>query len=462
MLDNLTSKMSHVLKRIRGEARLTESNTKEMFREIRIALLEADVSFSLVKNFIDILKTKSLGSDVLDSLNPGQALVGIVHKELTAIMGGDLGEFSNEISLSVAPPATIMFVGLQGVGKTTTVGKLAYWLSNGNHTRYGKKTGKKKILITSVDTYRPSAIDQLRIISQQIGIDFFFNDINNNPIDIAKSALSYAKKHYYDIMLIDTAGRLGIDKLMMDEIESLSEITKPIETLFVVDAMQGQDSINTAKSFSDKLPLTGVILTKLDGDVRGGAAVSVRQITNVPLKFIGTSEKIDGLEIFSPDRMARRILGMGDILSLVEKAQNSVNLSDVSGLVNKIRSKDKFDLNDFRSQLIQMKKLGGIESILESVPSSFRSNRKFSLDQSENFIKKSEAIINSMTIEERTRSDMIKSSRKRRIAEGAGVSIQDINQLLSQFEKAQLVMKKMQKGGIAKMIRSIKGIGNLL
>lgn len=459
MLDSLTSKMSRVLKKIRGEARLTESNTKEMFREIRIALLEADVSFQLVKNFIDVIKTKSLGSDVLDSLNPGQALVGIVHKELTTMMGGDLGEYSNEISLTVAPPATIMFVGLQGVGKTTTVGKIAYWLSKDNHTRYGKKTGKKKILITSVDTYRPSAIDQLKIISQQIGIDFFCC-ANNDPIDIARDSLSYAKKHYYDILLIDTAGRLGIDELMMNEVEALSKLTKPVETLFVVDAMQGQDSINTAKSFSDRLPLTGIVLTKLDGDVRGGAALSVRQITNVPLKFIGISEKIDGIEIFSPDRMARRILGMGDILSLVEKAQNSVNLSDVSGIVSKIRSSDKFDLNDFRLQIIQMKKLGGIEGIMESIPSSFRSNKMFSLDQSENFVRKAEAIINSMTIEERRKSDLIKSSRKRRIASGAGVSIQDINQLLSQFDKSKLMMKKIQKGGIAKMIKSIKSMSD--
>ncbi|AGF48108.1 signal recognition particle subunit SRP54 [Candidatus Kinetoplastibacterium oncopeltii TCC290E] len=460
MLDSLTSKMSRVLKKIRGEARLTESNTKEMFREIRIALLEADVSFQLVKNFIDALKNKSLGSDVLDSLNPGQALVGIVHKELTALMGGDLGEYSNEISLSVSPPATIMFVGLQGVGKTTTVGKIAYWLSNDNHTKYGKKTGKKKILITSVDTYRPSAIDQLRIISQQIGIDFFNNN-SDDPMIIASDALSYAKKHYYNILLIDTAGRLGIDESMMDEVKSLSKITKPVETLLVVDAMQGQDSINTAKSFSEILPLTGIILTKLDGDVRGGAALSARQITGVPLKFIGTSEKIDGLEIFSPDRMARRILGMGDILSLVEKAQNNVNLADVGSIVSKIRSSDKFDLNDFRLQLTQMKKLGGIEGIIDSIPSHFRSSKMFNLGQSENFIKKAEAIINSMTKEERAKSDIIKSSRKKRIATGSGVSIQDINQLLSQFDKAKLMMKKIQKGGISKMLRSIKSIGNL-
>ncbi|AFZ83435.1 signal recognition particle subunit SRP54 [Candidatus Kinetoplastibacterium blastocrithidii (ex Strigomonas culicis)] len=452
--------MSHVLKRIRGEARLTESNTKEMFREIRIALLEADVPLQLVKIFIDNLKSKSFGSDVLDSLNPGQTLVGIVHKELTSIMGGDLGEYSNELSLSTTPPAVIMFVGLQGVGKTTTVGKMAYWLSKDNHTRFGKKTGKKKILTVSVDTCRPSAIDQLRILSEQIDIDFFHSNVNNSSIDITKDVLSYAKKHYYDIVLIDTAGRLAVDEVMMNEIEALSAIAKPIETLFVVDAMQGQDSINTAKSFSNKLPLTGVVLTKLDGDVRGGAALSARQITNVPLKFIGISEKLDGLEVFSPDRMARRILGMGDILSLVEKAKNS-DLSDISGMIGKIKASDKFNLNDFRLQILQMKKLGGIEGILESIPSSFRSNRMLSFDQSDDFVRKAEAIINSMTVEERVKSDIIKSSRKRRIANGAGVSIQDINRLLSQFDKTNIMMKKIKKGGLAKMIRSIKSMSSL-
>ena len=323
MLDNLTQRLSRVVKTLRGEARLTEANTQEMLREVRMALLEADVALPVVREFVARVKDKALGEEVAGSLSPGQALVGVVHKELTALMGGDLGADSGELSLAVQPPAVILMAGLQGAGKTTTTGKLARWLSEGQHTQHGRKTGKKKVLVVSADVYRPAAIEQLKAVAAQVGVDFLPSDPSQKPEDIARNAIDHARRHHYDVLILDTAGRLGIDEAMMREIRALHDLVKPVETLFVVDAMQGQDAVNTARAFADALPLTGVVLTKLDGDARGGAALSVRHVTGKPLKFVGVSEKLDGLEPFYPERMAQRVLGMGDIVSLVEQARRT-------------------------------------------------------------------------------------------------------------------------------------------
>ncbi|WP_299450108.1 signal recognition particle protein [uncultured Pigmentiphaga sp.] len=459
MLDNLTARLSRVVKTLKGEARLTEANTQEMLREVRLALLEADVSLPVVREFIAKVKEKALGEEVMGSLTPGQALVGVVHKELTALMGGDLGPYASELSLAQQPPAVILMAGLQGSGKTTTTGKLARWLAEGGHVQNGRKTGKKKVLVVSADVYRPAAIDQLKTVAAQAGVDFLPSSSDQAPEEIARQALDHARRHFYDVLIVDTAGRLGIDEAMMNEIRALHALLNPIETLFVVDAMLGQDAVNVAKAFNDALPLTGVVLTKLDGDARGGAALSVRHVTGKPLKFVGVSEKLAGLEPFHPERMAQRVLGMGDILSLVEEAQRAIDVDEAQKLAAKLKSGDKFDLNDFRAQIAQMKNLGDMGSLLEKLPAQFaQAASQVDAKQASRQIRRMEGILNSMTELERSKPEILKASRKRRIAAGAGVQVQEVNRLLSQFEQMQAMMKQMKKGGMAKMMRAMGGM----
>jgi signal recognition particle subunit SRP54 len=462
MLENLTQRLSRVVKTIRGEARLTEANTQEMLREVRLALLEADVSLPVVRDFVAKVKEKALGEEVVGSLSPGQALVGVVHQELTALMGGDLGLEASELSLAMQPPAVILMAGLQGAGKTTTTGKLARWLAAGDHVQHGRKTGKKKVAVVSADVYRPAAIEQLKTVAAQVGVEWIASDASQKPEDIARAALDYAKRHYFDVLIVDTAGRLGIDEAMMQEIKMLHSVLNPIETLFVVDAMQGQDAVNTARAFGDALPLTGVVLTKLDGDARGGAAVSVRHITGKPLKFVGVSEKLDGLEPFHAERMAQRVLGMGDIVSLVEQAQKNIDMADAQKLAAKMKSGDKFDLNDFRDQLAQVKKMGDMGSLLEKLPAQFaQAAGQLQSGQADKQLRRTEGILNSMTPQERAKPELLKASRKRRIATGAGVPVQEVNRMLNQFEQMQGMMKQMKKGGMAKMMRAMGGMKNL-
>jgi signal recognition particle subunit SRP54 len=462
MLENLTQRLSRVVKTIRGEARLTEANTQEMLREVRVALLEADVSLPVVRDFVAKVKEKALGEEVVGSLSPGQALVGVVHQELTALMGGDLGLEASELSLAMQPPAVILMAGLQGAGKTTTTGKLARWLAAGDHVQHGRKTGKKKVAVVSADVYRPAAIEQLKTVAAQVGVEWIASDASQKPEDIARAALDYAKRHYFDVLIVDTAGRLGIDEAMMQEIKMLHSVLNPIETLFVVDAMQGQDAVNTARAFGDALPLTGVVLTKLDGDARGGAALSVRHITGKPLKFVGVSEKLDGLEPFHPERMAQRVLGMGDIVSLVEQAQKNIDMADAQKLAAKMKSGDKFDLNDFRDQLAQVKKMGDMGSLLEKLPAQFaQAAGQLQSGQADKQLRRTEGILNSMTPQERAKPELLKASRKRRIATGAGVPVQEVNRMLNQFEQMQGMMKQMKKGGMAKMMRAMGGMKNL-
>ena len=462
MLENLTQRLSRVVKTIRGEARLTETNTQEMLREVRLALLEADVSLPVVRDFVAKVKEKALGEEVVGSLSPGQALVGVVHQELTALMGGDLGLEASELSLAMQPPAVILMAGLQGAGKTTTTGKLARWLAEGDHVQHGRKTGKKKVAVVSADVYRPAAIEQLKTVAAQVGVEWIASDTSQKPEDIARSALDYAKRHHFDVLIVDTAGRLGIDEAMMQEIKVLHSVLNPIETLFVVDAMQGQDAVNTARAFGDALPLTGVVLTKLDGDARGGAALSVRHITGKPLKFVGVSEKLDGLEPFHAERMAQRVLGMGDIVSLVEQAQKNIDVAEAQKLAAKMKSGDKFDLNDFRDQLAQVKKMGDMGSLLEKLPAQFaQAAGQLQSGQADKQLRRTEGILNSMTPLERAKPELLKASRKRRIATGAGVPVQEVNRMLNQFEQMQGMMKQMKKGGMAKMMRAMGGMKNL-
>lgn len=444
MLENLSQRLARVVKTMRGEARLTEANTQEMLREIRIALLEADVALPVVREFIAQVKEKALGEEVVGSLTPGQALVGVVQRELTALMGGAAAG----LELAVAPPAVILMAGLQGSGKTTTTGKLAKHL---------KGELRKKPLVVSCDVYRPAAIEQLKTVAAQAGVDFFPSTAGEKPVDIARRALEHARTHYNDVLLVDTAGRLGIDEPMMKEIAELEAALAPAETLFVVDAMQGQDAVNVAKAFGAALPLTGVILTKLDGDARGGAALSVRHVTGKPIKFAGVGEKLDGLEAFHPERMAARILGMGDILSLVEEARKGVDEAEAKRLAEKVRKGKGFDLEDFKGQIQQMKKMGGFASLVDKLPAQFAQAAAQSpqaLD--DRALARVEGIINSMTRAERARPELIKASRKRRIATGAGVPVQEVNRLLNQFAEMQKMMKQMQKGGLQKMMRAMK------
>ncbi|SDY42295.1 signal recognition particle protein [Nitrosomonas sp. Nm58] len=444
MFDNLTHRLSNVIKTLRGEARLTESNIQAAMREVRMALLEADVALPVIKDFIERVKQKAIGREVMESLSPGQALVGVVHQELMAIMGGEKAD----LNLSTVPPAVILMAGLQGAGKTTSSGKLAKWLIDNR---------KKKVMLVSCDIYRPAAIDQLKLLSTQVGADFFPVQAGQRPAEICTAALDYTRKHHHDVMIVDTAGRLGIDKAMMDEITELEALLKPIETLFVVDAMQGQDAVNTAKAFADALPLTGVILTKLDGDARGGAALSVRHVTGKPIKFTGVAEKLTGLEPFYPDRMASRILGMGDVLGLIEEAQRSADQKEAEKLMKKMKSGKGFDLDDFKMQFQQMKKMGGMSAMLEKLPHQLTQAAQ-NMKVDDKIINRTEGIINAMTRQERAKPEIIKASRKRRIAAGSGVSVQEVNRLLAQFEQARKMMKMVNKGGMAKMMRAVKGM----
>ncbi|MGU7783774.1 signal recognition particle protein [Burkholderia sp. PU8-34] len=450
MLDNLTQRMARVVKTLRGEARLTEANTQEMLREVRLALLEADVALPVVREFIAKVKEKALGEEVISSLSPGQALVGVVQKELTAVIGGDYEGKAAELNLAVTPPAVILMAGLQGAGKTTTAGKLAKLL---------REKYKKKVLTVSCDVYRPAAIMQLKTVSEQVGADFFPSTPDQKPVDIAVAAVDWAKRHYHDVLIVDTAGRLGIDEAMMQEIAALHGTLKPAETLFVVDAMLGQDAVNTAKAFNDALPLTGVVLTKLDGDSRGGAALSVRHITGKPIKFVGVAEKLDGLEIFHPDRMANRILGMGDILALVEEAQRGVDVQAAQKLADKVKKGGDFDLNDFRAQISQMKNMGGLSSLMDKLPAQFQQAAAGAdMGQAEKQIRRMEGIISSMTPAERAKPEIIKATRKRRIAAGAGVPVQEVNRMLNQYDQMRTMMKKLKGGNMQKMMRGLKGM----
>jgi len=446
MLDTLTHRLAKLVKTLRGQARLTDDNIQDMLREVRMALLEADVALPVVKEFIARVKDKAVGQEVIGSLTPGQALVGVVHRELTALMGGSKAE----LNLACQPPAVILMAGLQGAGKTTTTAKLGKWL---------KERQKKKVLVVSCDIYRPAAIEQLKTVAAQAGIDFFPSTAGQKPVEIAAGAIDYAKRHFHDVLFVDTAGRLAVDEAMMAEIRELHARLQPVETLFVVDAMLGQDAVNTAKAFNEALPLTGVVLTKLDGDARGGAALSVRHVTGKPLKFAGIGEKLTGIEEFHPERMASRILGMGDILGLVEEAQRGVDQEKAEAFVKKMKSGKGFDLNDFKEQITQMRQMGGISSLLEKMPAQFAQMAQQAGGAVEDkSIRRIEGIINSMTPAERSKPDLIKASRKRRIATGAGVPVQEVNRLLNQFEQTQKMMKQFSKGGMAKMMRGMKGM----
>ena len=447
MLENLTGRLSKVVKTLRGEARLTDTNTAEMLREVRMALLEADVALPVVRDFMARIKDQAQGQDVIGSLTPGQALVGVVNQELAAIMGGAAAG----LNLAVTPPAVILLAGLQGAGKTTTAGKLAKLL---------REQQKKKVLVVSADVYRPAAIKQLETVAGQAGVDFFPSTVEQKPVDIVIAAVQWAKTHYNDVLIVDTAGRIGIDEAMMQEISALHAAVKPAETLFVVDAMLGQDAVNTAKAFHDALPLTGVILTKLDGDARGGAALSVRHITGAPIKFAGTGEKLTGFEVFHPERMASRILGMGDILSLVEEAQANIDLDEAKKMADKFKSGKGFDLEDFKAQIGQMRKMGGISSMMDKLPAQLANAAQGAdMNKAERDVRRMEGIINSMTQQERTHPDLIKAKRKQRIAKGAGVQVQEVNRMLKQFEQMQGMMKQIKKGGMQKMMR---GMGRLM
>jgi signal recognition particle subunit SRP54 len=444
MLENLTERLSKVVKGLRGQARLTDANIEDALREVRLALLEADVALPVVRDFIAIVKEKAVGEEVVGSLTPGQALVGVVHRELTALMGAQ----AVPLSFATQPPAVILLAGLQGSGKTTTAAKLARLL---------RDEQKKKVLLVSADVYRPAAIEQLRLLAAQVGVDFHPSDAGQQPVAIAASALDWARKHYHDVLIVDTAGRLGVDDAMMREIAALHAAVRPIETLFVVDAMQGQDAVNTAKAFRDALPLTGVVLTKLDGDARGGAALSVRHVTGAPIKFAGVGEKINGLEVFHPERMASRILGMGDVLSLIEDAQKNVDVAEAQKLAKKVKSGKGFDLTDFKAQIGQMRKMGGIAGMVDKLPAELaRAAQGAAVDERQ--IARIVGIIDSMTPGERAKPEILKASRKRRIAAGAGVSVQQVNQLLNQFEQTQRMMKMVAKGGMQKMLRGMKGM----
>ncbi len=449
MASALSDRLSRLVKTMRGQARITDSNVADMLREVRMALLEADVALPVVRDFIARVKEKALGTEVVGSLNPGQALVGVVHKELAATMG----EGVSDINLATQPPAVILMAGLQGAGKTTTTAKLAKHLI---------EKRKKKVLTVSADVYRPAAIEQLKTVTRQAGAEWFPSTPDQKPHDIALAAIDHARRHYFDVLLVDTAGRLAIDEALMAEIRDLHATLKPIETLFVVDAMQGQDAVNTAKAFKEALPLTGIVLTKLDGDSRGGAALSVRQITGAPIKFAGVSEKIDGLEVFDADRHAGRVLGMGDIVALVEQVQQNVDLGAAQKLAEKMKSGDGFDLNDFLSQLGQMKKMGGLSGLMDKLPSQLTAKAgNVDMDKAERDVKRMEGIILSMTPLERRKPELLKASRKRRVAAGAGVHVQEVNRLLNQFEQMQGMMKKMKGGGLMKMMKRMGGMKGL-
>ena len=441
MASALADKLSRLVKQMRGQARITESNVADMLREVRMALLEADVALVVVRDFIARVKDKALGQEVLGSLSPGQALVSVVNRELAATMG----EGVSDINLAVQPPAVILMAGLQGSGKTTSTAKLAKYLI---------EKRKKKVLTVSADVYRPAAIEQLKTVTRQAGAEWFPSTAEQSPLDIGLAALDYARKHYFDVLLVDTAGRLAIDETLMREIRELHQALAPVETLFVVDAMQGQDAVNTAMAFKQALPLTGIILTKTDGDSRGGAALSVRHVTGAPIKFSGTSEKIDGLEVFDAERHASRILGMGDILALVEQVTAGVDMRAAQALAAKVKSGAVFDLNDFLGQIQQMKQMGGLASLMDKLPAAMAANAgQVDMNRAEKDIRRKEGIIHSMTALERRKPELIKATRKRRIASGAGVQVQEVNRMLKEFEQMQDMMKKMKGGGMMKMMK---------
>ena len=444
MLENLSGRLQQVIKTLRGQARLTEENIADAMREVRMALLEADVALPVVKEFVAHVKARAQGREVLQSLTPGQAVIQVVHEELARLMG----EQNAGLNLAAQPPAVLLMSGLQGSGKTTTSAKLGKLL----------KADKKKVLLASADVYRPAAIEQLKTLAKSLEIDCFDSNASQKPADIAAAALDFAKRHFYDVLIFDTAGRLAIDEAMMAEIKHLHGLLNPIETLFVVDAMQGQDAVNTARAFGETLPLTGVVLTKLDGDARGGAALSVRHVTGKPIKFIGVSEKVDGLEPFHPERMASRVLGMGDVLSLIEQAQKNVDLDEAKKLADKVKSGKHFDLDDFKAQMSQMRKMGGVGALMDKMPAQMAGMAgQMSGEAGDKAIRRIEGIINSMTPLERRKPDIIKATRKRRIAAGAGVQVQEVNRLLNQFEEVQKMMKLFSKGGMGKMMRAMQG-----
>ena len=445
MFENLSDRLSKTLRNITGKGRLTEDNIKDTLREVRMALLEADVALPVVREFIAQVKERALGEEVNKSLTPGQEFLRIVRTELEKAMG----EANEELNLVAQPPAVILMAGLQGAGKTTSVGKLAKFL---------KERHKKKVLVVSADVYRPAAIKQLQTLAEALKVDFFPTETSQKPVDIAEAALKHAKLNFFDVLIVDTAGRLHVDGEMMEEIQNIHAVLNPVETLFTVDAMTGQDAANTAKAFNEALPLTGVILTKVDGDARGGAALSIRQITGKPIKFLGVGEKTDALEPFHPDRIASRILGMGDVMSLIEDLQRSVDQEKAEKMAQKFKKGDEFTLEDFRDQLIEMKKMGGMMSMLDKLPGAKNLPEHVKNQVDDKMFIKMEAIINSMTLKERANPEIIKGSRRRRIAQGSGTQVQDVNKLLKQFDEMQRMMKKMRKGGMAKMMRGMKGL----
>ena len=451
MLDSLSQRLSKIVKTMRGQARLTEENTKDMLREVRIALLEADVALPVVREVLARIKEKAMGEEVVGNLNPGQALVGVVQRELTAIIGGDVPAAERDINLHTQPPAVILLAGLQGAGKTTSAGKLAKYLI---------ETKRKKVLTVSADVYRPAAIEQLKTVTEQAGAEWFPSTVGQKPLEIAAAAIDHARRKFFDVLIVDTAGRLAIDEAMMQEVAELNTFLKPVETLFVIDAMLGQDAVNTAKAFNERLPLTGVVLTKIDGDSRGGAALSVRHVTGKPIKYVGTAENLTGFDAFDPEAMASRILGMGDIVGLVKDVQKSINIAEAEKLAQKISQGDKFDLNDFRAQLSQMNNMESFSSILEKLPAQFQeAASKVNDEEAKKSVRRTMGIIDSMTPFERRKPDLIKASRKKRIAAGAGVPVQEVNRLLKQFEQTQDMMKRMKRGGLGKMMRALGQFG---
>jgi len=444
MFENLTNRLSRVLDSVRGQGRLTEDQINAAARELRMALLEADVALPVVKDFIDKVKARALGAEILQSLTPGQQFLKIVQQELTETLGGN----AEPLNLRQQPPAIILMAGLQGSGKTTSTGKLALWL---------KEREKKSVVVVSADVYRPAAIEQLRIVAGNVGVEWFPSEVGQQPVAIAQAALAHARKVYADVLIVDTAGRTTVDEAMMKEIAELHAALDPVETLFVVDSMTGQDAAKTARAFADALPLTGVILTKVDGDARGGAALSVRQVTGRPIKFLGVGEKSDRLETFHPDRIANRIIGQGDVLGLIEETARKVDHDKALKLAEKLKKNKGFDLADFREQMLQMQNMGSMQSILEKLPGGQQMQDQLKNVDAEKQIRRTIAIINSMTPQERRFPDLIKASRKRRIAAGAGLEVQQVNQLLRQYETTKDMMKKFAGGGMAKMMRSLAG-----
>lgn len=446
MFENLTERLSQTLRHVTGQATLTEDNIKDAMRDVRMALLEADVALPVVKDFVEAVRTRAVGQEVSRSLSPGQMFVKIVQQELEHIMG----DTNESLNLSVQPPAVVLMAGLQGAGKTTSVGKLA---------KYLKEREKKKVLVVSADVYRPAAIKQLETLASEVGVEFFPSTTEQKPVDIGNAAIAEAKKRFYDVVIVDTAGRLHIDADMMTEIQQLHGAIQPVETLFVVDAMTGQDAANTAKAFGEALPLTGVILTKSDADSRGGAALSVRHITGKPIKFLGVGEKTDALDPFHPDRVASRILGMGDILSLIDEAEAKLDKKKADKLAKKIKKGKKFDLEDLRDQLQQMQKMGGLTGMLDKLPGMGNMAQMAQSQVDTKMFTRMEAIINSMTPAERRNPDILNGSRKKRIVAGSGTQIQDLNRLIKQHKQMAKMMKKMgQKGGMTNMMRGMGGM----